>query len=338
MNAIVTDDFKDNVILWCKIAFTFGKVSPNAILFTFNYWTYLLMVYNREDSFLDPWRLKLTSMSLTMIKYCHLLNIPMTLFWETLLVTLRGEIIRYASRKNRERRRDREALQSEINNLDNKINTGNGNLQDFTRLINLNNNLIDIRKQKLEGALIRSRADWLDYGEKPSKYFLNLEHKNMINKNINEIKINETTTVTDQEAILSELKTFYENLYAEKQIEKTTNYFPNTTTNKLTDYEKKLIEGPITKEELDNALQKMKNNKSPGLDGFSPEFFKRFWPVLGYFFLEYINSNFEKGELSMSQTEGIITCLPKTGKERILIKNWRPISKFKHESENVNIV
>ena len=254
------------------------------------------------------------------------LMIDISLFWETLLVTLRGEIIRYASRKNRERKRNRDTLELEINNLDNKINTGNGNLQEYTQLINLSNNLIEIRKQELEGALIRSRASWLDYGEKPSKYFLNLEHKNMINKNINEIKISETTSITDQEAILMELKKFYENLYAEKHIEKTTNYHPYTIPNILTTQEKESIEGPITKEELDNALKKMKNNKSPGLDGFSPEFFKKFWPLLGDFFLEAINFNFHKGELSASQTEGIITCLPKTGKERNLIKNWRPIS------------
>ena len=34
-----------------------------------------------------------------------------------------------------------------------------------------------MRIQELEGALISSRADWLDYGEKSSKYFFNLENK-----------------------------------------------------------------------------------------------------------------------------------------------------------------
>ena len=56
------------------------------------------------------------------------------------------------------------------------------------------------------------------------------------------------------------------------------------------------------------------------------EFFKKFWPQLGDFFLASINSNFDKDKLSQSQTDGVITCLPKSGKERNQIKNWRPIS------------
>ena len=39
-----------------------------------------------------------------------------------------------------------------------------------------------------------------------------------------------------------------------------------------------------------------------------------------------MNWGFRKGELSCTQREGIITCIPKGEKRRDLIKNWRPIS------------
>ena len=70
----------------------------------------------------------------------------------------------------------------------------------------------------------------------------------------------------------------------------------------------------------------MKNNKSPGMDGYSPEFFKKFWDQLGWFFLESINESFANGQLTESQTQGMITCIPKSGKARNLLQNWRPIS------------
>ena len=183
-----------------------------------------------------------------------------------------------------------------------------------------------MRKLELEGALIRSRTGWLDYGEKPSKYFLNLENKNRVNKNINEIKLDENNYITDQSRILKELKKFYQQLYEEKEVVQDEAYAPIIEPKRISGEERENLEGPITKAELDVALKKMKNNKSPGLDGYSPEFFKKIWPQLGDFFLESINNNFEKGALAQSQTEGIITCLPKSGKERNLIKNWRPIS------------
>ena len=86
------------------------------------------------------------------------------------------------------------------------------------------------------------------------------------------------------------------------------------------------MEAPITKEELNIALGKSKNNKSPGLDGYSPEFYNFFWPQLGDFFLKCINNNFKQGKLTVTQSQGVITCLPKTGKLRNQLKNWRPIS------------
>ena len=70
----------------------------------------------------------------------------------------------------------------------------------------------------------------------------------------------------------------------------------------------------------------MKNDKSPGLDGFTVEFFKFFWLDLGNFILRSLNFGYNNGNLSVTQKQGIITCLPKQDKNRIFLKNWRPIS------------
>ena len=70
----------------------------------------------------------------------------------------------------------------------------------------------------------------------------------------------------------------------------------------------------------------MKNEKSPGLDGFTEEFLKFFWIDIGIFVLRSLNYDYAKGSLSVTQTQGIITCLPKPNKCRYYLKNWRPIS------------
>ena len=44
------------------------------------------------------------------------------------------------------------------------------------------------------------------------------------------------------------------------------------------------------------------------------------------FFLDCVNYCFSNNRLTSSQSQGLITCLPKGGKARNLIKNWRPIS------------
>ena len=86
------------------------------------------------------------------------------------------------------------------------------------------------------------------------------------------------------------------------------------------------LEGEINVNEASKVLQKMNNNKSPGSDGFSTEFFKFFWIDLKSFVVNSINFGSLLGELSVTQKQGIITCLPKDNKPRHFLKNWRPIS------------
>ena len=63
----------------------------------------------------------------------------------------------------------------------------------------------------------------------------------------------------------------------------------------------------------------MKNNKSPGPDGFTVDFFKSFFVDLRTFLTQSINDGFQKDELSVTQRQGLITCIPKEGKAKQFI-------------------
>ena len=70
----------------------------------------------------------------------------------------------------------------------------------------------------------------------------------------------------------------------------------------------------------------MKNNESPGPDGYTPEFYKYFFRNTGNFPVHSINYGFQNVEMSVTQKQGLITCIPKEGKPKNFLKNWRPIS------------
>ena len=80
---------------------------------------------------------------------------------------------------------------------------------------------------------------------------------------------------------------------------------------KFSDDERDSLEGKITLYEAGLALKRMTNNKSPGSDGFTVEFFKFFWPQLGEYVVRSLNEGFDKKELSTTQKEGVIVCIPK---------------------------
>lgn len=53
------------------------------------------------------------------------------------------------------------------------------------------------------------------------------------------------------------------------------------------------LEGKITYSEALEALKNMKNDKSPGSNGFTAEFFKFFWRDICHFWLMSANEGFD---------------------------------------------
>ena len=82
----------------------------------------------------------------------------------------------------------------------------------------------------------------------------------------------------------------------------------------------------ISEEQCLTALKEYKNNKTPGTDGFSAEFYKFFWSDPGTEMTASFNYAFQKGSLSISQKCGIISLIPKKNKDKTLLENLRPIS------------
>ena len=83
----------------------------------------------------------------------------------------------------------------------------------------------------------------------------------------------------------------------------------------------------ITIEECYETLKTFKNKKSPGNDGLTIEFYRKCWPLFGTVVVNSFNYSYNFGQLSTSQKQAIITLIDKK-KDRIFLKNWRPISFF----------
>lgn len=275
---------------------------------------YAVLVYNQENlDTVDDMELQLT--------------IDDQLFLETLLLEIRGKTISYSSFKKKEKVKLEAKLIQDINILEENLQTN----MEFDLIESKKTELRLLRKEKLKGHFVRSRTQWIEDGEKPTNYFCHLENRNYINKTIPKLIDDEGNCISDQKNILTEAKNFYQKLYKSRNMPMNEQCnleekIPFDDVPKLNLDQKSSLEGLITFAELTNALKKMKNNKSPGSDGFTTEFFKLFWVNIGKFIMRSINFGFSKGELSVTQKQGIITCIPKEGKNKQFMKNWRPIS------------
>jgi exonuclease III len=274
--------------------------------------TYCLPVYNRDN---------LSHIPDEDIQFI----IPDDLFLDTLLMIIRGETVKFSSRKKRETENLENKLIKEIEILEKKYETSNKDKLEQVKL-----ELENIRACKMEGIITRSRLDYLKHREKPTKSFLSLEHKNYMDKTIRQLEDNKGNKINKQQEILKYVQNFYSDLYKSQddniEDDKIDSLIRNLTVRKLSNENSMKLDGKLKIEELSLALNNMKNNKTPGSDGFPCEFFKMFWQKIKFFVLRSLNNAYEKGSLSLTLRQVIMTLLPKGEKDKNLLKNWRPVS------------
>ena len=182
----------------------------------------------------------------------------------------------------------------------------------------------ELLTQKAMGAAFRSKARWLSDGEKCSKYFFSLEKQRAGAKTISVLKNSQGVLIDNPNEIMSELHSFYQRLY--KSDHDVSFCLENKTTNKLSFQQMHKLENNLQIEELESALFAMKNDKSPGVDGLTVEFYKFFWNDIKLVLYEMMELSYENMLLPDSVTKGLITLLPKKDKDITMVKNWRPLT------------
>ena len=156
-----------------------------------------------------------TSYSAISVKYCELDY--KQLKWEMIKMELRGLIIQYAKRKARKSREYLESFEQRLAETEAFINNSNedgDNLETkLTLQEQLKKELQYLYEKKGEGAMSRSKLRWTEHGEKPTKYFFNMEAKNFNHKTIPELETSEGVKITGHKQLFQEIENFYQNLY-----------------------------------------------------------------------------------------------------------------------------
>ena len=80
------------------------------------------------------------------------------------------------------------------------------------------------------------------------------------------------------------------------------------------------------KQEMIIAMKSFSNNKSPGNDGLTKEFYETFWEELKQPFMNSLNQAKVSKKLVTSQRQAVMKLLEKKDKDKRFISNRRPIS------------
>jgi hypothetical protein len=256
--------------------------------------------------------------------------------WDITKCNVRRECIAFSCKLQKQQFQDKRRLESQIEDLEeerDELLRGNSDINSVEeRISEARNELDNIIKHKCRGAALRSKCKNYEAGEKATKYFLNLEKRKGDKQAINSLLLEDGNTTTDQGEILKEQHKFYKNLYENKDqsLEGTTKqaweYVFGLNSPKVDQEDFTELTRPIEEEEIRKIILNSPNDKSPGIDGFTHEFYKFFWVDIKDIIMPSYHEALESGELCISQTRGVISLLPKEGKDVRLLKNWRPIT------------
>ena len=250
--------------------------------------------------------------------------------WDLIKMEMRSSTICYSKTKSKENKEQINKTILLVNNLEKELNDQASD-DILKRYNDAKKEIEEYNNIKANGALIRSKIEWAEFGEKNTKFFLNLEKRNHNLKCITKLIDDKDKEITLPEDILKYEESFYKELYSDtanlnNEQKEAAKYFKDETLPKLTEDDKKSCEDELTLKEIGEALKQLQNGKSPGSDGFTTDFYKFFWSKIKHTVLESLINAKNTGKLSIDQKRGIINLIPKKDKDPRYIKNWRPIS------------
>ena len=204
--------------------------------------------------------------------------------------------------------------------------------KDQARIRELNTEYDKTLNDILANELLKNQGSFKVEGEKPSKFFLNLE-KHIISEKYIPILKEDGLNITDQSTIESKIQDYYQNLYTNRDefldLTDIGNYIGAEAASeipKLSNEESAEIDGEITLDELSEVLFKTKDSSAPGFSGISYIFYKKYWDFFGPLLIEVYKESFARNKLPKTFSYGVISLIPKPGKDKTLLSNWRPIT------------
>ena len=246
-------------------------------------------------------------------------------WWDFFKRSIKADCISFSREKRRVLNRERVVLTNRLIVCKQLLVRGDSSVK--PEIISLEAQLSALAQRELEGVKVRSRARWIEEGEKPTRFFFKLEQERAKKSRVSSIYDPDGNEVFSRSELEKAHVDFYRALFAPGEIDASCQaHLFSQVHAKLTSDESFSCEGPVSLEELTAAVKSLPLNKSPGPDGFTPEFYLKFWSLLAPLLLLLFNLCFDDQHLPESMQISVTRLLYKKRGDIKDLKNWRPIS------------
>ena len=245
--------------------------------------------------------------------------------WDLIGIVIRGVTRKYTSRKALVKGAVKEFVLRKI--LDFEQCDRDLSVKEKELYIYYKEKFKQITEDEIEGYRVRTRGQpTYEINEPDISFFARLEKKSQARNSILQLKDESGVLQTENRAMLEVAENYYTKLYTPSMVKRAQQLkLLKNIDKRLGAEDRRKLDAPITHEELLETVLKLLKNKSPGPDGITAEFYKKFWYLLKNHFLEYINDARTLG-FNAFRNSSVTTIIYKHKGEIYELDYYRPIA------------
>ena len=195
------------------------------------------------------------------------------------------------------------------------------NSQEFVKFKEIKAKITNLQWRRLQGVYVRSKCNVQIRDEKTNMFHAIKRDKRRRSNIVSSIEDTDGFTLSTQEEISRYVFETFKQEFAkpsESQQGSQRSAILDSVTQVISEEENAMLIAPFTLDEITQALKMSANDKSPGVDGISAEFYKTTWSIIGADVTRMLNAIVCKAKLCVSQSTGIIVIIPKVTKPKKL--------------------
>ncbi|GJY49029.1 RNA-directed DNA polymerase, eukaryota [Tanacetum coccineum] len=213
-------------------------------------------------------------------------------------------------------------ITDELCDIDKDLDLGSVSDDLLARRLDLKGQLLDINNKEASDCFQKGKVRWAIEGDENSSFF-----HGIINKKRSQLAIRGILDDGLWQSDPQVVKEIFRDHFAAR-FKKPNSIGPKiiySFPNRLSHEQVIDLEREVSRDEIKKAVWSCGDNKSPGPDGYTFEFFKKYWGFIGADFCEAVEHFFTTGVFSKGCNSSFIALIPKVMDAK-LVSDFRPIS------------
>ena len=247
-------------------------------------------------------------------------------WWNLFHCVVHGVTLEYTQNKAKVKSAVKKVILEKINHYE-TIDTSAMTLKEKEEYIHYKTRYKQIVDQEIQGHIIRTRGQPRYEINEPNIDFFSKLEKRFQNKNtVPELQDTDGTIKSETNDLIRITHAYYTKLYSSTQTNKIKQQqlLKNIKkTIKASDRQK--LDTPLEGKETEDAVFQQADNKSPGPDGVTAEFYKAFWYLIKDNYLRYVNAA-KHSAFGKHKNTSVTTIIYKRKGKTYELTNYRPIS------------